>query len=1086
MKNKLYSLALLVLLTFSISNGQIKTDVWDFGAAQLDISIYNNQMTADIINAWYPGITPGTTNTTSTPILLPTTFTVGDLTWVGGTNDRLRSSNTNLTRYDSNGVPITAASGETLTGYIYVNASAATTRYLSLTLNEDDEVSIYAKSQNGTGKMTFINSASGQTNIYSLTTTPVAYKYVAKTAGTYKIYDTVDKPFYYRVLRKAATYVTLSGTVDITNASDIPAGYTVKFTNAAGKVWTATPDGSNNYTIQVPAGYSYTPSLGNANGYIITNTDPISVSANTTYNSEILKVTLYTVSGNITGLSAAQLLQVGLVYTPTTSKIYIPHPTINTTTGAYSVQLEDGVDYIVSATGVNDYYIPDNTVNITANTSKDVAFSVKPTYQITINTSGLDATQLSKLHVTFTNLNESGYTYTFTDLSNIYLRDGVYSISCSGLNEYPLKLGATSNLTVLGAVASKDLAFVPVTDWSFDDATITNGTTTAYKGMLFSGSVYNEITKGHLVMNSTSSVAQVPLKPGQKMIVYYYYSASFNVDGGTTYSTSSGSTSLIESKEFVYGGSADGYMSINNVSGTSYFTDVKIMNAVPYSSEISVGADKTYHTINDALDAVRCMNRAATDTVKIMLDPGNYEEMLVIDVPNVTLSNASSNPSIDLSNHGVDIDANAVRITSYYGHGYNYFSMGTNQKWNADALRVNKENGYTTYTNTGSGTTNGSYWNATVVVSASGFRADNIIFENSYNQYISKKESEDVVQEWTTGGKGTRPTTMGSTAVQDKSFVERAAAIAYTAGGDRSILNKCRVIGRQDSFYGAEGARVVAYKGALMGATDYIFGGMTLVCYQTALAMNTSEVSTDVSYITAAQQNTSRGFLMYECTVTSATPTTETASLYRSKPGYFGRPWQPTTSEVVFYSTTIETSNNPSYSGQSLILPIGWNNSLGGTSDKVYEYNTTELSGVDNSSLRASWSHVLINPYFSRPASINVSNSQYAPALTEITTLSFTQGSDNWDPISMLKSKDIVTKKPDLEEENSVQIFSNGNKVFFNDVNSQTKINIYSTNGALAVSEIINNNSEVTLKKGIWIIQISNKDGNKSMKVILK
>ena len=79
--------------------------------------------------------------------------------------------------------------------------------------------------------------------------------------------------------------------------------------------------------------------------------------------------------------------------------------------------------------------------------------------------------------------------------------------------------------------------------------------------------------------------------------------------------------------------------------------------------------------------------------------------------------------------------------------------MAGNQQWNEETLKVNKENGYLSYVNTGSGTTNNSYWNATVVVSADGFEAENIIFENSYNQYISKKESEDVVVEWVTGGK---------------------------------------------------------------------------------------------------------------------------------------------------------------------------------------------------------------------------------------------------------------------------------------------------------------------------------------------
>ena len=83
------------------------------------------------------------------------------------------------------------------------------------------------------------------------------------------------------------------------------------------------------------------------------------------------------------------------------------------------------------------------------------------------------------------------------------------------------------------------------------------------------------------------------------------------------------------------------------------------------------------------------------------------------------------------------------------------------------------------------GTTNNSYWNATVVVSSNGFEADDIIFENSYNQYISKKESEDKVVMWTSGSKGVRPTDFGNTAVQNRSFVERAAAISIANNVDK-------------------------------------------------------------------------------------------------------------------------------------------------------------------------------------------------------------------------------------------------------------------------------------------------------------
>ena len=86
---------------------------------------------------------------------------------------------------------------------------------------------------------------------------------------------------------------------------------------------------------------------------------------------------------------------------------------------------------------------------------------------------------------------------------------------------------------------------------------------------------------------------------------------------------------------------------------------------------------------------------------------------------------------------------------------------------------------------------------------------------------------------------------------------------------------------------------------------EVITGGMDAVFYKTDLVLNTSDSGSDISYITAAQQSGGRGYLMYECNVISPIPDVETASTNWGKPGYFGRPWQATTSEVVFYKTNI-------------------------------------------------------------------------------------------------------------------------------------------------------------------------------------
>jgi len=973
-----------ITATLTVSAAAVqKTDVWDFGAQQLDATIYNNKLDVTAINAWYPSsYVVGSANTTN---VMPASFAAGDLGWVGGTNDRLRTSNTALTRYDSN-----VGSGATpgYTGRIYVNGSAQAGRYLSFNLKEDDELTVVANSD-AAGKLNFVylSDATVQSDLVETTTTTTDYKFVAKKAGVYKIYDQINKPSYYRVYRKPATYVAVSGAIDITKAADIPVGYTVVFTNQAGKSWSGVVT-SGKYNVIVPAGYTYTLSIGNANGYLITSGDTFAVTVDAKVNNiAITKITLYTVSGNVTGLGT-DIANLVLKYTPNPSanSTYVPAPVVNKTTAQYSVKLEAGVPYTISATGVNEYEILANTITASANATADVAFTLKPKYKVTITAPALTTAQLTKLGVKFTNINEAGVSYTFTDINTINLRNGTYSVAAIGLDDYPLELALTSNLVVSNAAVSKELSFKPVTVWSFDDKVITSATT-SYKGMLFTGSVANEIAKGHLLA-STASTLSVPVQPNQKVIVTYYYAANFSIAGGTAVTTSSNSTTLLEKVEYVYPGTTAGNVAIA-VNGATYFTEISVETIVPYAPVITVGVDKDYQTINAALKAISKMVRTSSQRVTVVIDPGNYEEMIVVNSPNVTFKNASSTPSIALKNKGVDIDANAVRITSYYGYGYSYYSQGNDNKWNAEVLAVNKANNSYTYENV-SGTTNGSYWDATAVIAANGFEAENIIFENSFNQYISKKESQDKVVMWAVGNKGLRPTDYGNTAVQNRSFVERAAAIGIPNGVDKTILKNCRIVGRQDSFYGGQGSRVAIYKGVMMGAVDYIFGGMTAVFYKTDFAMNVSDVAGDASYLTAPQQSSGRGFLLYECKVTSTIPGVETASTYRAKPGYFGRPWAANTSEVVVYKATIETSNYTGSEGLSLISPEGWSNSLSGTSDNIYEYSTVEKSGVNNAGSRVSWSKLLTTPKLADGS--------------DITTFNFTKGTDGWDPFPVLET----------------------------------------------------------------------------------
>jgi len=969
----------------------IKADVWDFGAEQFDTNKFNNMLTESIINGLYDSsITPG-----SSGIKFPETFTVGDLTWVGKANsDRLRTTNTNLTRYDENIYGVSGAKG-----MIYANGTTdGSNRYFTIAAEENDEITIAAISGNGGGELRFFleSDPSKQDDTSVNDKTLSDHKFVAKQKGTYKFYDTKDKIVVYRVTKQEAIYQTLAGAIDITKAEGIPSDYKIVFTNASGKSWSTSPNGGS-YIIDLPTGYDYAISLENANGYVLSTTEMSLNDSLKVLDLSIVKAVVYSVSGSVSGLGS-DLSNLTLTYTPdpAAEKLFVPQPKINVDAATYSVELEADVEYTITASGVNDYTIGTSTITIAASSStiaEDLVFTSKPTYNIAINASDLNEEQLATIEITFSNLNENGYSYSYTGTNSITLRDGTYTVALAGLDQYPIEAALISNLSVNGADTTKDLSFKTVNEWSFDDKVIVYADT-YYKGMALNN-VKNEIAKGHLGAPANSSIG-VPMNPGEKMTVNYYYQADFNIDGGDAIITNSKSTGLVETIEYKYTGTEAGTVSLT-FNATSYVTNIRTSKIIPFKAVLTVGPDKDFQTIGAALDAINSMERSSTtgkdsdlERVTVMIDPGNYEEMLVIAAPNVTLKNASANPSIGLKNAGVDIEDNAVRITSYYGYGYHYYSQGNDNKWNAEVLAVNIENGYRSNDNV-SGTTKASYWNATVVVASTGFIAEDLILENSFNQYISKKESEDIVVEGS-GSKGLRPTTLGDTSVQNRSFVERAAAIGVANDADKVILNKCRVVGRQDAFFGGTNARVVVYRGAMMGAVDYIFGGMTAVFYHTDIVFNTSDVSSDATYITAAQQSSGRGYLMYECNVVSTTPGVDTASEFGAKPGYFGRPWQANTSEVVFYNTNVASSTYPGEEGNSLISPIGWNDSLGGTSPGMYEFGTVELSGIDNSSSRASWATALTEPILNDG--------------TEITTFNFTKGDDEWDPLPALRAND--------------------------------------------------------------------------------
>ncbi len=947
-----------------------KIDVWDFGAEQLDESIYNNMWDVDAINSLSPNVEPATKGVNIA------SFDDGNVSFNDGgypATHRWRTMNTALTRYDEKNKSL---NGVTYTGFIYSNKGASADVYVGLNVKAGDIVT-YVVSSNGTEAHYVWEAPSGakQTATYDAAEQATVITFYATEDGVHKLYTTLEKLVVCRIYREHTNDVEVSGKV--TAPSEL-ADYSVVFTNTASGAVTEAEVTNGEYTATLKDNYSYDVTLKDANGYVITSEATLDLAKGasaTDFAVTVEAVSLHTVSGTIKGLSEEALAAVKI--TAKTDEIYVPEITI--TGDTYTTELETNVTYELVVEGINDYTLVSPTeLSATADATVDLNFEAKPTYAVTLDIQGATVADMANATFTFTNLNEEGYVYEFTGTENIALRDGVYSVVASNTGSYVQKL--TSNVTINGAAVTKSIAFSSdISAWDFTasdfhSAGFSDTTQTyTYNNMSFTGGKAHQNT--YLYMGA--GTVSVPVKGDCQIQVTscYQYSFYFVDESEASVGQKTGSTGQLDTFTYDYKGEA-GTVDITFL-GTSYVNKIEVIEKVALDTEISVGANGDYATVNEALAAVKKMERPNSERVTISIEPGNYEEMLVVDVPNVTLKNSSANPSIELTNKGVDIADGAVRITSYYGHGYSYYSMGSDCKYDEEILQVNKENGYESFTNPGSGTTAGSYWNATVVVTADGFEAEGIIFENSFNQYVSEKAANDVIVAQSSAKEGSVPRASmqaGDTTVQNKAYVERAAALAIYNDVKQVSFDNCKFVGRQDTLYGGTGVTAAFYDCSIYGGTDYIFGGMTAVFAKCDLVFNTSEDKNDVGYITAAQQKAGRGYLMYNCHVTSTTPGVDTASEYTSKAGYLGRPWQANTGEAVFYNTIVDATCEQYYEASpSMIQPVGWTSTLGGESALSVEYGTYEMAdGVDNSASRASWASVLSQPTLADGSAISV------------------------------------------------------------------------------------------------------------------
>lgn len=348
--------------------------------------------------------------------------------------------------------------------------------------------------------------------------------------------------------------------------------------------------------------------------------------------------------------------------------------------------------------------------------------------------------------------------------------------------------------------------------------------------------------------------------------------------------------------------------SINHivVNDSAIIKDIKLslkektIRPLPPKRELWVGPKRgQYPSVSEAVAAAKAMNPLQErERITIMITPGVYRNQLIIDVPYITLKNAE--PSKE------------VKLTWYYGIGYNYYSVDKNGFYDDD-LAYDKF-----------GKKGPAKWGVATYIKneAKAFRAEGITFETSFNKYVTDEEIADGVE---MDGSFNFVRKLNSD-VRAKIATERSCAIAIEAM--EAEFKNCKFLGSQDTFYTGSDSKGYLRNCLIEGNTDFIFGGGDFVFENCEIHFAGYSDKAAGGYITANRTNPeSKGYLFYNCLISNDDNS-------QNAPGYFGRPWGKEAA-VVFVDTVLGS--------EGMILDEGWTGMSGNKPEdaRFREINTT-------------------------------------------------------------------------------------------------------------------------------------------------
>ena len=568
--------------------------------------------------------------------------------------------------------------------------------------------------------------------------------------------------------------------------------------------------------------------------------------------------------------------------------------TIATVNGTeYSAVLAAGYEYTAVLSGATGFGFTNDSKNVA--TSASEVLSGKSNVNLVVETKS---------------------TYKFTGNITGFAAD--YNISGLGVKLVP---PADTNFDAVELAIASDLSFSallePDVEYSFVLSGVNDYEIVSAKTLSSNVAVNADIT---VALKPTYAVTGsfLDLNAGVAGLLFT------NVEDGYTYLgtvTENGYTASLRDGAYEVAATVENYKTSTHVvvDGAAVSKDLLFVYtgekaALPLVKDLYVGySDKAnnYTTVSEAVAAAKLMNPTSeADRITVHIAPGTYREQIKVDVPYISFVN--------------DEPSREVKLTWYYGIGYKYYSADATGFYNA-------ENAYDQYAKNSV-----ANWGSATHLSknSTGFKAENITFEASFNRYLTDEELADGVE---LDGSSTTFVRKYGVDVTSKASTERAAAIYV--GADQTEFYNCTFLGSQDTLY-TGGSNVHSYyKDCFIeGNTDFIFGDGNVVFDNCEISIYGYSTGSVGGYLTAAKDEASLGYLFRNCVVSANDKLT-------ASPSYWGRPWGAK-AKVTFVNTKLETAD--------LITAKGWTDMSGNSAANAnfVEYNTTALDGkaVDTSS----------------------------------------------------------------------------------------------------------------------------------------